>query len=795
MPFKNLTIRKQSLAIMIASFLPAMANSAVEYTVTDLGALPGGRYSQGLGINDQGDVATLALTSDNLFFSAVLSQLNQLPSPLTLMLGGNYSQANDINNFHQITGLGYLFSDNNYHAFIWDALTGAKDLGTLELVSTSGNSIGLSINDNNQIAGMSTVNSARAQHAAVWSKNKTGWTIEDLLTLTTDGSGDSQANDINNLGAAAGYSSINAAKAHRAVVWNKNLGKWIAREIGTLQGSFSEASAINDNGLVAGSSSTSLDAQIHAFVSDTTQSPMVLTDLKTLGGTYSEAHDINNNGEVVGYSTGPGDLTQAAFVWRNSATGLQDLNNLIERPAAPAVGWTLLEASSINNNGDITGIGFLGAYSGEKHAFLLTKLITDTTPPIISFTITPSAPAASGWYLTTPSLVWSVTDSESAITAKVGCSTISVANTDSAGILLSCSATSSGGTRAPVSTPPIRIDSTLPVLSGVPVSFTQAAANQAGAVVTYTLPTAVDTFSGISPAGVVCAPASGSTMPIGATKVNCSLADNAGNAVNGSFVVTVADQTPPVFSGTPASVTLAATSAAGLVVAYTPPTASDLISGVNAAGVTCLPASGSTFALGATTVNCSVADNAGNTANSSFVVTVADQTPPSFTTCPATVALNQGQALPVLNATDNVTASPLVSNNAPATLPVGTTTVTWKATDQAGLSATCMQQVTVSAAISESIAITRSQCKRTSAASGEWLVQGTTSIPVSNSIQLYSTASVPANLTSNKLGLVTPDAKGQWQYLAKPGPACTAPISLRSSATGKALNNVAVTVQ
>jgi hypothetical protein len=81
MLFKNFNIRKHSLAIVIASLLPAIANSAVEYSVTDLGALPGGRYSYGLGINDQGDVATLGLTSDNLFFSAVLSQLISFLSP------------------------------------------------------------------------------------------------------------------------------------------------------------------------------------------------------------------------------------------------------------------------------------------------------------------------------------------------------------------------------------------------------------------------------------------------------------------------------------------------------------------------------------------------------------------------------------------------------------------------------------------------------------------------------------------------------------------------------------------
>ena len=47
--------------------------------------------------------------------------------------------------------------------------------------------------------------------------------------------------------------------------------------------------------------------------------------------------------------------------------------------------------------------------------------------------------------------------------------------------------------------------------------------------------------------------------------------------------------------------------------------------------VTCTPASGSTFPLGATTVSCSATDKAGNTATGTFAVTVQDKTPPVVT--------------------------------------------------------------------------------------------------------------------------------------------------------------------
>jgi hypothetical protein len=213
--------------------------------------------------------------------------------------------------------------------------------------------------------------------------------------------------------------------------------------------------------------------------------------------------------------------------------------------------------------------------------------------------------------------------------------------------------------------------------------------------------------------------------------------------------------------------------------------------------VSCLPVSGSTLPIGATTVTCSASDNAGNVGSASFSVTVADQTAPVFSSCPLTVTLTEGQALPLLTATDNV-STPAVTRTPAGTLPLGLTTVTWTATDTAGLSANCVQQVTVNPAVTETITLTsgKVQCKRINATSGEWLVQGTSSVTANNRIQLYLTGVVPADLASNTLGASVPVSTngGSWQFQAKPGPACTSPISLRST-VGTVKENVAVTVQ
>lgn len=149
------------------------------------------------------------------------------------------------------------------------------------------------------------------------------------------------------------------------------------------------------------------------------------------------------------------------------------------------------------------------------------------------------------------------------------------------------------------------------------------------------------------------------------------------------------DTTPPVVT-VPQNITVEATSAAGAVVTFTA-TATDETSPANPV-VTCLPASGSTFGLGTTTVNCSATDDHGNTGANFFNVTVQDTTPPAIT---APVNISVPQMLPggavvtygSATATDAVgPANPTVTC-LPASgslFPVGTNVVDCSAKDNAG---------------------------------------------------------------------------------------------------------------
>ncbi|MGH8598709.1 MAG: HYR domain-containing protein [Gammaproteobacteria bacterium] len=161
--------------------------------------------------------------------------------------------------------------------------------------------------------------------------------------------------------------------------------------------------------------------------------------------------------------------------------------------------------------------------------------------------------------------------------------------------------------------------------------------------------------------------------------------------------MSTADTTPPALN-LPANMTAEATSPSGAAVTYAA-TATDNVDPNPT--VSCAPASGSTFAIGATSVNCTATDASGNSASGSFVVTVQDTTPPVLTvpaniTTPATSPAGAVVSYSV-SAVDIADPNPTI-NCAPAsgsTFPIGTTAVACSATDQSGNSASAGFQVDV----------------------------------------------------------------------------------------------------
>jgi hypothetical protein len=252
-----------------------------------------------------------------------------------------------------------------------------------------------------------------------------------------------------------------------------------------------------------------------------------------------------------------------------------------------------------------------------------------------------------------------------------------------------CTASDAAGNARTASFHVTVVDTTPPSFSNVPADITTTAPTNAGVAVTYTNPTASDLVDGAVP--VTCDSPSGSTFPIGATTVNCNATDSHGNTGHATFSVTVTMGfgTPPVIHGTPSDITAEATSSSGANVSYANPTATDSIDGTDP--VDCAPGPGSIFPLGTTTVNCTASDSAGNSANTSFQVTIRDTTAPAIAATAditaeatsasgATVSYSTPSAADAVDGADPVTCSP----SSGSTFPLGTTTVSCSSTDAHG---------------------------------------------------------------------------------------------------------------
>ena len=223
-----------------------------------------------------------------------------------------------------------------------------------------------------------------------------------------------------------------------------------------------------------------------------------------------------------------------------------------------------------------------------------------------------------------------------------------------------------------------------------------------GAAVTYAALSATDNCPSVN-VTTTSGGASGSTFAVGTTTVNLRATDGSSNFTNCSFTVTVADVQNPVVT-CPANINLNTTANLCTAVAsWIAPVGTDNCSGAVTTQTTG-PMSGSQFSTGSTTVGYTVTDNSGSTGTCQFNVNVTDNQNPVIT-CPANISVAAANGTCAANvsystptATDNCTVSSvtLQSGGASGTsFAVGTSTITWRATDNSGRTANCSFTVTV----------------------------------------------------------------------------------------------------
>ena len=200
-----------------------------------------------------------------------------------------------------------------------------------------------------------------------------------------------------------------------------------------------------------------------------------------------------------------------------------------------------------------------------------------------------------------------------------------------------------------------------------------------------------------APAVTNNAPAGG--FPLGTTNVTWTATDASGNEATAVQVVTV---------NAPAPGPLTVTAPANVAAEATGPTTNVAIGMASAMGgqgmltiTNNAPAGG--YPVGATTVVWTVTDTANATATANQTVTINDTTAPSITAPADVTGTQNGASTPVTLGTPTVSdladPAPAVTNNAPpGGFAVGTTTVTWTATDASGNQGTATQTVTIQAA-------------------------------------------------------------------------------------------------
>ena len=311
------------------------------------------------------------------------------------------------------------------------------------------------------------------------------------------------------------------------------------------------------------------------------------------------------------------------------------------------------------------------------------SFMVDTKPPVITCPadVTVEQKAKEGTAVSLDVTVIDLCDPDPVVTSNKlaiyppGTTTVTFTATDSSGNSASCSVDVTVG------------DTTAPVIT-CPVDVTVEQATVEGTAVT--LDVVVTDFGDPNPEVTSNKLA---IYPPGTTTVTFTATDSSGNSASCSVDVTVGDTTAPVIT-CPADVTVEQKAKEG--------TAVDLDVVVTDLSDPNPEVTSNKLAIyppGTTTVTFTATDSSGNSASCSVTVTVVDTTAPEIT-CPADVRVEQGASgvtIVPLNVTayDLCDPNPNVTSNAPDTYPLGTTNVTFTATDASGNSANCSVSVTV----------------------------------------------------------------------------------------------------
>ena len=325
----------------------------------------------------------LAVLTVPLTAAAQDTQQHTLPATqytvtdLGTLSGGNFSQPFFINRYGLVSGSSNL-ADGNQHATLW--LEELKvDIGAPGLGGP--NSIAFGDNDNFQSVGEAETSTPdpNGEDFCGFGTHLTClpflWQDGGMIPLPTLGGNNGEATAINNRGEVSGFTEnltpdpgcpAPQVLQFEPVIWKNGVIHKLPMLGGDPEG---VAFMINDNGQAVGASGTCTTfnpidlynlVPVHAMLWEKGKA----IDLGNLGGQTGQAGGnlalgINNQGQVVGNSDLPGDTTFHAFLWTRR-TAMQDLGTLSGDVASLSI--------SINDAGSVIGASIDA--SGNPRAFL-----------------------------------------------------------------------------------------------------------------------------------------------------------------------------------------------------------------------------------------------------------------------------------------------------------------------------------------------------------------------------------------------------------------------------------------
>jgi probable HAF family extracellular repeat protein len=343
---------------------------------------------------------TAALCIVSMSGLAMAQNVSALQGP-----GGGSTVAHDINDFGQVVGQSN--SGLSISTTLWDASGVGMNLGTAAGYDTS---FGYAINNSGQVVGYSELNATGMRTATLWDNGRITDIGADMRAI-----GSSVARDINDLGQIVGGGAF-FGPFGEGFLWDSNGGQvvgtqymggsnlginnngvmvghsfffgdpdtasiampddrggYFTADLGPAGFNFSFATAINDNGMSVGHTNFGTDGawQAAIFTTDLVGPPGPPALLGSLDGlNTSEANDVNDHGMIVGYSwdgTHSG-IDSRAWAWADGT--MYDLNNLLDEDSMFSL---LIEATGVNNNGDIVGYGLL--HDGSTSAFVIEGFV------------------------------------------------------------------------------------------------------------------------------------------------------------------------------------------------------------------------------------------------------------------------------------------------------------------------------------------------------------------------------------------------------------------------------------